>query len=317
MRKADQCADERVPASRLADLRRAAGSRRASHCRYQGWSYGLEARCAQRRHARRFRPSQLGLRRVHCRVFAGAHIDQLRADAAPSRKRARDGGALHPISSTAPKSPIGRTIRSQQLESRGGKLVRVIPLRSGAPEYTVGHGGAIPAAAWERSINPERVRRRTASRYRGQPLMAESGGFGLDRGYERYPLLRGHKTGSRDGGPVAPLLGTITGYDGSATDLHFGPMTFGLAYSDHVVTVSIYASRPVQHGLRDHLARERVGCRGQGLRSRRSDVAVGRDDDRGQEDHRAQSGRRGFAFLRARCRCPNSRISRAVFSNGT
>ena len=27
----------------------------------------------------------------------------------------------------------------------------------------------------------------------------------------------------------------ITGYDGGATDLHFGPMTFGLAYSDHVV----------------------------------------------------------------------------------
>jgi Rieske 2Fe-2S family protein len=59
--------------------------------------------------------------------------------------------------------------------------------------------------------------------------------LGTDRGFDRYPLLRGHLTGSRDGKPVAPLLGTISGYDGGTTDLHLGPMTFGLAYSDHVV----------------------------------------------------------------------------------
>ena len=65
--------------------------------------------------------------------------------------------------------------------------------------------------------------------------MARSGELGTDRGFDRYPLLRGHLTGSRDGKPVAPLLGTINGYDGGTTDLHLGPMTFGLAYSDHVV----------------------------------------------------------------------------------
>jgi Rieske 2Fe-2S family protein len=55
------------------------------------------------------------------------------------------------------------------------------------------------------------------------------------RDFERYPLLRGHLTGSREGKPVAPLMGSITGYDGGATDLHIGPMTFGLAYCDHLV----------------------------------------------------------------------------------
>ena len=59
--------------------------------------------------------------------------------------------------------------------------------------------------------------------------------LGTDRDFERYPLVRGHLTGSREGKPVAPLMGSITGYDGGATDLHIGPMTFGLAYCDHVV----------------------------------------------------------------------------------
>jgi Rieske 2Fe-2S family protein len=31
------------------------------------------------------------------------------------------------------------------------------------------------------------------------------------------------------------LLGSITGYDGAATDVHIGPFTFLLAYCDHVV----------------------------------------------------------------------------------
>jgi Rieske 2Fe-2S family protein len=41
-------------------------------------------------------------------------------------------------------------------------------------------------------------------------------------------------------------MGSITGYDGGATDLHIGPMTFGLAYCDHVV---LYRFTP--RGLRN------------------------------------------------------------------
>ncbi len=63
----------------------------------------------------------------------------------------------------------------------------------------------------------------------------DSGVLGADRGFERYPLLRGHKTGSRDGTPLAPLLGSIKAFDGGATDVHLGPVTFGLFYCDHVV----------------------------------------------------------------------------------
>lgn len=62
---------------------------------------------------------------------------------------------------------------------------------------------------------------------------AEPGQLGYS--YSRTALFKGYKTGSRDGEPVAPLLGELTDYDGGASDLAIGPFSFFLAYSDHVV----------------------------------------------------------------------------------
>ncbi len=63
-------------------------------------------------------------------------------------------------------------------------------------------------------------------------------------GYSRSALFEGYKTGSRDGEPVAPLLGELKDYDGGASDFTLGPFTFFLAYSDHVVG---YVFSPVDH----------------------------------------------------------------------
>lgn len=63
-------------------------------------------------------------------------------------------------------------------------------------------------------------------------------------GYWRTALFSKYKTGSRDGQPVAPLLGTITGYDGGQSDFSFGPFSFLLAYNDHVVA---YVFTPIDH----------------------------------------------------------------------
>ena len=62
--------------------------------------------------------------------------------------------------------------------------------------------------------------------------------FGADRAYEHYPLLRGHVTGSKDGKPLAPLMGDITDYDGGVHDFKVGPLLYGLAYCDHVMLYS-------------------------------------------------------------------------------
>lgn len=61
-------------------------------------------------------------------------------------------------------------------------------------------------------------------------------------GYSRTALFDGYMTGSRDGEPVAPLLGKLKDYDGGASDFVLGPFTFLLAYSDHVVA---YVFSPV------------------------------------------------------------------------
>ncbi len=54
-------------------------------------------------------------------------------------------------------------------------------------------------------------------------------------GYSRSAMFKGYQTGSRDGKPVAPLLGKLKGYDGGASDFVIGGFSFLLAYSDHVV----------------------------------------------------------------------------------
>ena len=72
------------------------------------------------------------------------------------------------------------------------------------------------------------------------------GEFGY--GYQRSALFEGYLTGSKDGKPVAPLLGNLEDYDGGASDFTFGGFSFLLAYSDHVVG---YVFTPVdQHNCR-------------------------------------------------------------------
>ena len=61
-------------------------------------------------------------------------------------------------------------------------------------------------------------------------------------GYSRTALFEGYKTGSKNGEPIAPLLGKFKDYDGGASDFALGPFTFMLAYSDHVVA---YVFSPV------------------------------------------------------------------------
>jgi phenylpropionate dioxygenase-like ring-hydroxylating dioxygenase large terminal subunit len=51
----------------------------------------------------------------------------------------------------------------------------------------------------------------------------------------RSALFEGIKTGSKTGEPLAPLLGRLSGYDGGASDLNIGPVSFFLIYSDHLM----------------------------------------------------------------------------------
>lgn len=85
-------------------------------------------------------------------------------------------------------------------------------------------------------------------------------------GYSRTALFEGYKTGSKDGEPVAPLLGNLKDYDGGASDLTIGHCSFFLAYSDYVAA---YVFTPVDH----------LNCKCEVYWLVRGDAEEGRDYD--------------------------------------
>jgi len=98
-------------------------------------------------------------------------------------------------------------------------------------------------------------------------IAARPGEFGF--AYSRSALFDGYKTGSRDGEPLAPLLGNLTGYDGGASDITFGPFSFLLTYSDHVVA---YVFTPI----------DATNCQCQIYWMVRGDAVEGKDYDVGE-----------------------------------
>jgi Rieske 2Fe-2S family protein len=105
------------------------------------------------------------------------------------------------------------------------------------PEYSVGHGRSVPESEVDDRLADadERAASLGIPLHRVDKSWLGAERLGHDCNFDRTPFLKDHVTGSRDGRPVAPLLGSITGYDGAATDVHIGPFTFLLAYCDHVV----------------------------------------------------------------------------------
>jgi Rieske 2Fe-2S family protein len=68
-----------------------------------------------------------------------------------------------------------------------------------------------------------------------EQIYGHAPGFGSCSYCSRYALYDGFVTGSRDGKPVAPLMGEFRGYDGGAGDFQIGPFCFMLNYPDHCV----------------------------------------------------------------------------------
>jgi Rieske 2Fe-2S family protein len=209
-------------------------------CRYHGWTYGLDGslRAAAHMPASLDR-STLGLRRLHVRLLAGLVFINFAEEPPAFTEIERD--------LAAPLAPYGLE-RAKVAQRRNYPLTANWKLAvenycecyhcgPAHPEYSVAHARAVPVEQFETELDAvmKRASEVGLTQHVVRRSWLDSGVLGTDRGFDRYPLLRGHQTGSRDGRPVAPLLGTIRGYDGGTTDLHLGPMTFGLAYSDHVV----------------------------------------------------------------------------------
>jgi Rieske 2Fe-2S family protein len=218
----------------------AAGHAKRFTCRYHGWTYDLggQLRAASRMPGD-FDKAAYPLKKVAVRVFQGLLFINFADDPVPFDVIEQDlGQALEPYGLERAKVAHRQTypiVANWKLTVEN--YCECYHCAPSHPEYTLGHGRAMPREEVNELLTQVMAKAKDVGLTTDviDRSWLDAGVVGIDRGFDRYPLLRGHLTGSQDGQPVAPLLGDIKGYDGGATDLHLGPVTFGLAYCDHVV----------------------------------------------------------------------------------
>jgi Rieske 2Fe-2S family protein len=218
----------------------AQGQTRSLVCRYHGWTYGLDG---QLRGAPQmgddFDPSQHGLRRVHVRVIEGLVMVNLASQPAGIEPLARDMepclaryGLAHARVAHRQSYPIAANWKLAM-----ENYCECYHCRPSHPEYARSHALAIPRDRW-RQRQPEvdqAAARAGLSNHTFDHTWQQAEYLGVERQHERYPLNEGYLTGSEDGQPLAPLMGSISDFVAAATDIQLGPTLFGLAYCDHVV----------------------------------------------------------------------------------
>jgi Rieske 2Fe-2S family protein len=235
--------------SRICDA--AEGRESRLTCRYHGWTYGLDGSLkAAARVAEDFDRSKWGLKRLHVRVFEGLIFVNFDENPADFSALERDmAPALAPYGMARAKVAARRNYPiASNWKLAIENYCECYHCQPAHPEYSVGHGRAIPDAECAAMLSEVMAKAEDVglTRHTIRRSWLDAPAFGLEYGFDRYPLLRGQLSGSRDGKPVAPLLGSIRGYDGGTTDWHLGPFTFALAYCDHVV---VYRFGP--RGLRE------------------------------------------------------------------
>jgi Rieske 2Fe-2S family protein len=209
-------------------------------CRYHGWTYDLEGRLrAASQMGESFDKSAIGLKKIHIGMLDGLIFVNFADDPAPF---------------SLVQEGLSDCLRPYELEN--AKVVRreSYPIASNwklavenysecyhcapaHPEYSRGHSLAIPDLR-NVELCKEVMGRAAAcglSAEKVNHMYLDAPAFGADFSFDRYPLIREHVTGSEDGKALAPLLGDIRDFDGGATDMQVGPVTFALLYCDHVV----------------------------------------------------------------------------------
>jgi phenylpropionate dioxygenase-like ring-hydroxylating dioxygenase large terminal subunit len=225
----------------------ASGNQKLLVCPYHGWTYEKDGKLRGASHTYSgFDKSKYPLKQVHLKTFQGMIFINFDKD---------------PISFDPIEKDLSECLQPYRLDKAKVAHKRNYPIKSNwklavenycecyhcvpsHPEYAEAHGRSFPDADMASLMEQvyEKGEKVGLPRHSVNYDWLDSGGVGNDRSFDRYPLLKGFVTGSRDGKSVAPLLGDIKGYDGGTTDLHFGPVTFGLAYCDHVV---IYHFKPL------------------------------------------------------------------------
>ena len=225
----------------------ARGCSKVLACRYHGWAYELDGQLRSAAHMKDdFDKTDISLKRIHTEILEGMIYLNF-ADRPASFEVVRQGltDCLLPYrideAKVAHRQVYPINANWKLSVENYTECYHCAPAH---PEYSKGHSLAGPQEKSE-ELMKQVMSRSVACGLSNRNIYrvyGEAEGLGADYGYERYAMWREHITGSEDGQPVAPLMGDIKGYDGGATDIQVGPVTFALAYCDHIV---IYRFTPV------------------------------------------------------------------------
>jgi Rieske 2Fe-2S family protein len=223
------------------------GCSKLLRCRYHGWSYDLQGRLRAAAHMpESFDRSSIGLKKIHAEVLDGLIFINF-AEEPGDFSTVREGLAdcLQPYrlenTKVAHRQSYPIAANWKLAVENYCECYHCAPAH---PEYSMGHGLAHDDSRTEALYRDVMARADACglSDKAVNRMYLEAPAFGADFSFERYPLIRDHVTGSDDGKPLAPLLGDVRDYDGGATDLQVGPVTYALIYCDHVV---IYRFTPL------------------------------------------------------------------------
>jgi Rieske 2Fe-2S family protein len=223
------------------------GSSKKLVCRYHAWVYELDGALRSAPHMPEdFDGSGLSLKSIHCEILDGMIFVNFADQPAPF-DYIRNGltECLRPYrldnAKVAHRQTYAINANWKLSVENYTECYHCLPSH---PEYSRGHSLAKPGARFTDLMTQVMANAQACGLSDGKAsrLYENAEGFGADYFYERYPLWRGHITGSEDGQPVAPLMGEIRNYDGGTSDFQVGPVTFALAYCDYVV---IYRFTPV------------------------------------------------------------------------
>jgi phenylpropionate dioxygenase-like ring-hydroxylating dioxygenase large terminal subunit len=229
--------------SRVCEV--AQGNRKAFTCPYHGWVYGADGALRAARHmegVEGFRREDLGLKQARVAVRFGlifinfdpdaydfdaslAQVDaQLRPYHLETAKIAHR--ETYPVDANW-KVALGNYLECYHCETAHRAYSKIHTFKE--REHVV---APLNRAMWARAEASTGVPDLEKATYR---MFREAPGFGACVYTSRYALFADYRTGSRDGAPVAPLMGDFKGYDGGAGDCQFGPLTYMLNYPDHCI----------------------------------------------------------------------------------
>lgn len=236
-----------------------AGKVAAFVCPYHAWTYGLDGKLRSRRAMPAdFLPAEYSLKALRCEIFHGmifVNLDENAAALTDGLGVLDESFAIYDLQNTT--VACRQTYRvAANWKLAVENFMECYHCAPAHTEYARCHAlqSTEDSAALLPTMRKEAARLgyRIATVGAGPPwgLSSSQSSGQASKGatqcyYARNALYEPYLTGSRDGKPLAPLLGNIKGYGGGVADVQMGPVSFGLLYADHAVLYG-FTPRAVQ-----------------------------------------------------------------------